>query len=281
MLFLIVHIICILGFFQGLRFVQERRLPYLPVVTFNYAVAALVAALWLFVEWPSRIPNVIIGLGSLAGFCYVVHLFIMMICIRRCGVGLSATVASISAVSPVLYHYICYAAPLSMLQACALLLTPLVMYLCREPDQGQRHDKKANFFLIANFVCASCISIIHSVVEAIVPDSQALYTCCLFVAAGLAAVLVLLCSSARSMVMPHVGSLICHSFWIGLVNIAATAFVLLSLRSLPAIAVFPVAACSIIIGSAALSYWIWSEQLIQRQYLGMIGAAFVIVLIHC
>ena len=282
MLYVILHILCILLFFQGLRFIEYRQLPYLPVITVNYVIAAVCALGWLFLaQWPDTIPTMIIGLGSLVGFFYVLHLCIMMACIKRCGVGLSATVASMSAVSPVLYHFVCYDAPLSLMQSCALLLTPLVMFLCREPDVVRYVKKKANLWLIVNFLCASAISIMHSEVEGTAAASQSVYTASLFGAAGLAALLVLMCSPSQQGGARHWRPVLLHATWLGLVNIAATAFVLLALRSLPPIAVFPVAACSIIIGSAGLSYWFWSESLIRRQYLGMVGAVLVIVLIHC
>ena len=282
MLFVVLHIVCILLFFQGLRLVEHRRLPYLPVIAINYTIAAIFALGWLFLEQlPDTMPAMVIGLGGLVGFFYVLHLCIMMVCIKRCGVGLSATVASMSAVSPVLYHFLCYGTPLSLMESCALLLTPLVMFLCREPDSVRSVEKKANLWLIVNFICASAISIMHSEVEGTAASSQSVYTASLFGAAGLTALLVLMCSPSQQSVATNWGTVLLHATWLGLVNIAATAFILLALRSLTPIAVFPVAACCIIIGSAGLSYWFWSECLIRRQYLGMFGAVLVIVLIHC
>ena len=67
---------------------------------------------------------------------------------------------------------------------------------------------------------------------------------------------------------------------LGTVNISATICLLFALSEITAAHVFPVVACSAIIGSSVLSYYIWQERLIMRQLFGLAGAVVVIVLMN-
>ena len=280
--YLLGHIVLILTFLQLLRWAQERRVPYLPLVSVNYLVAACCAWLYLWVLGQAdALHGVIFSIGSINGVFYVIHLLIMMACIRRCGVGISATVAGMSSVSPVIYQFVCNDALLSIPQLVALSLTPVVLFSCRSVERQAVHWKQGgNVWLLGNFVFASIINILHSVVEQTASSSQSLYTCCLFSAAASASFIVLCSMRGETKQQNSWASMLSMGAVIGMINIAGTICILMALQHLSSVAVFPVAACSIIIGTGLLSFALWSEQLILRQYLGMLGAALVIVLIH-
>ena len=103
MLYLIIHISCILLFFQFMRYVQQRDEHVLPLISVNYIIAAAVPLLCLWVEGSGLfdVSAKIIYLGAMVGILYLMHILIMFVCIRKAGVGISATLASISSVSPV------------------------------------------------------------------------------------------------------------------------------------------------------------------------------------
>lgn len=281
MLYLLLHILCILCFFQIMRLVQTRPEPLLPLVTVNYLVAAAFAAVCVSVDSMS-LSTMALSVqisGICVGVLYVVHLMVMFACIRRVGVGIAATVASVSAISPVLFSALVWSETLNQWQMLALLLLPLTLYLCRavqqDPAVSRRHDLLTNILLLLNFLIASAISILHDAVDRLQENAQSGYTLYLFTAAGLSSILVI--TVRRQSIS---GTALRYGTLLGVVNGMATMFSLLALIQLSSVHMFPVASSAIIIGSALLAFLIWGERLVSRQMIGLFCAVLVIVLIN-
>lgn len=282
MLFLVLHITCILGFFQLMRFTQQRQMSTMPLILINYGVGAVCAAFWCMSVW-SGFGDHSLGLslfGLSNGIGYTVHILIMFVCMKKVGVGLSATVASMSAVSPVMFAWLVYAESLSLMQVIALCLVPGVMLLCRAASDAASVQLRgaSNLWLLANFALASAISIQHDIAERMsgsVMSEKAFYILCLFISATITCAFVVLKQKQRFEARAvYVGT------GLGVLNVGATAMIILALQYLSSVAVFPVAACAIIIGSSLISFFLWHERLLVRQIVGLCGAALVITLIN-
>ena len=263
-----------------MRWIQHRGHALMPVVTVNYMVAAGMAGLWL--AWAEgqmlAAPLYLYGIGLLNGLAYIAHLMIMFVCIKRVGVGIAATVASMTAVSPVLWSWAVHGQMLSTYQTIALVLVPVVMFLCRaaaDKNTAAVFDRRTNVYLLLNFVIGSLIGVLHGEVNYVGEGVQPIYLGSLYMAAAASSLLVLLLQ--RQAVKP---TALRSGFILGLANGLGTGLILLALKYLPAIAVFPVAGCAVIIGSALIGVFYWKEYLLQRQRLGLCAAVLVIVLIN-
>ncbi len=260
-----------------MRYVQARSFNLWPLAAINYAFAGLLALAYLLIKNinPFSCEPSIGVMGSCVGIMYFVHLMIMFQCIKRVGVGIAATVASVSAVSPVLFSWIVWQEALNTWQIAALMLVPFMMYLCRAQEDDEVQRQPANAWLAFNFIIASAISICHDIVDRIAVDQQIHYLSFLFISAGIVSV-AFVCARR----MHFVRASFSFGSILGLVNIAATLFGLLALLHLQSVLVFPVASSAIIIGSTLLAYVLWREKIIQRQAYGIAGCVLVIVLIN-
>ncbi|MBN1674162.1 MAG: hypothetical protein JXR37_24145 [Kiritimatiellae bacterium] len=277
MIFLVLHILSVVGFLQGMRYAQVRKMNLPAVVAANYAGAALFSAAALFI-WrfgAEGHSHELIRYGVLNGCLYVLHMMILLGSYRVVGVGLTTAVASMGMVIPILVAWVLWSEPISVGQWLAVALIPATMLLIR-PDHGRdvRWSFKAEGVLGANFLAAGLIGTVHRAASLRgAGAAPLLYQTCLFTAAAVCSGLCLL----RRGVRPKAADMRIGVF-VGLLNVLATLFLLLALGVLLTIVVYPTANCVRIMLNLFIGWQVWAERIRPRQMLG-VAAALAIVLL--
>lgn len=274
--YLLLHVFCFLGFNQVIGYGQKRNLQMLPMVVANYAVAAFVAVLLLFsgtrtFSWTSA------AMGAANGLLYVVHLLILIAAFRAAGIGISAAVTNSCVVVPVLVSFLFWLEPMTSHQWIAVAMLPVAMLFMRPGQQGKTSlSFRADGLLAASFLAGGLIASIHKAQQVYcVPESRPLYRAGLFAVAAISS-LVYLCAQKISFGRQEIylGAIL------GAFNIGSLFFLLIALRHVPTVVLFPVAGCLAIVLNITLAKWLWKERLVFRQIIGIAISVAVIILVN-
>lgn len=299
MIYLFIHLACVLCFSQLLRMGQKRSCRTFSVAGVNYILTAILSAGMLlgFGAWRVAGPGVAAGLGAVNGVLFLLHLLVMVAGFRLAGVGITWAFVSSGVILPVLVTHFAWGEHMSRPQWIALALVPVAVVLlrprARKGEGGAKHLRlKGDGILLLCFLMAGAIGSIHKAQEVYAkmllagPDGELdaaaqllarntrlFYQAVLF---GVSC----LCSigyMALKRIKPTTRELKIGGC-VGVANTFGLFFALLALSALPATVFFPTAACLIIICNTALGRFLWSEKLTPRQVAG-VGLALAVVLL--
>jgi drug/metabolite transporter (DMT)-like permease len=216
-------------------------------------------------------------LGSLTGACYVTAYFLMEVCIRAAGVGITQTVNRLSVALPVAASIFIWSEIPGVFQMCgialALLAFPFLAYGRALPVEPNHPGKIA--WLALCFLVQGVAGLFMKAYSQRAPaGAEVQFLCFLFSAAAVGS-LVVAAGTAR----PRLPDL-AHGLALGATNALSNIGLLCALAALPGIVVFPTTSAAAILLSAAGAAALWRERFRGKALLGLVLAALALVLVN-
>lgn len=238
----------------------------------NYLIATILCFLASSERQVLLDPEVLpeLAFAGLIGVFYVSNLILMAKSVATNGIGLTLSVMRLSLVFPVLFSVYFFHESLSGIRLIGLLVAFLALLVLFNPSQGSvqiqgstsTHRNLRYLAIIFLITGLSDVGLkMFESMEAARLDSW------LFMS-----IIFLMCSLVMSAIIvkqplpwPNRQEWIA-GVWIGLPNVAGTAFMLAALTTIPASVAFPVSNLSIIILGTLLGRVYWKDTLTTRQY---------------
>ncbi len=283
--YLILQVLALVTFHQSLRWGQRSGGNIIGIGAVNYGVAAAVTAgtffILLGVGKATADSNLLIVFGMVNGALYFLCLLVMLAAYKTAGVGITSAMIASGSLVPILVSRFAWQESMAGRQWLAVALLPLGMALMRPARNGSRADGKwlnwrADLCLLAAFLLPGLSATIHkatTIYDAPDGSGQPLYMTALFLTAFAGnSAYVFWRRQHLSRADIGIGA------WIGLVNIMATAMIIMALRTLPAVIFFPTSSSLVITLNLFVAWRLWRESLTRRQLAGVTVAVAVIIL---
>jgi len=255
---------------------RGRSMPW--VGAWNYCFAAL--GCWGFFWAMQRTPHLrgdAALLGSLTGACFVTAYFLMEVCIRSAGVGITMTVTRISVALPVAGSIFLWGETPGILQVCgialALLAFPLLAYGRALPVEPNHPGKIAGLALC--FLVQGIAGLFMKAYSHRAPAGAEMQFLCFVFSAAAAGNLVVAARRSR----PRLPEL-AHGLALGATNVLTNLGILCALAALPGVVVFPTTSAAAILLTAAGAAVLWQERFRGKALLGLVLAAIALVLVN-
>jgi len=248
------------------------------VTTINYVVAAIGAYVGLYLGHSWNLNLKVTSVGLFAGAAFVISIFALFYAIRVSGVAITMTISRVATVIPISLSIFLWDEIPSYFQVCGFLLVVLALIFLGSNQKGERPETSNTFaakkpVILLVFLTSSAVLTTPKLAHQVGLDSQrAMYLFILFLTSSLISLVVNLIIKSRIDIIHILIGLI-----MGLVNILGSWLLLVSMKHLDGIIVFPVFSCSSVILTAILARVIWRENLARRSVIG-IGAAVLALL---
>jgi len=316
MVSLIVQIIFSTAFGLIMKDAQTRGRNLLAVGAVNYTVAAIAAALLVLragnFEW--SIATLMVGLFG--GITYVVSYFLLIPAIRLSGISVTIAVVRVSVLVPILFSIfywnekpnlyqvagvilVCLSLPLLSNVVClvptkASITNGIAEYKANKKPNNASHENKSKIasllLIFALFVFTGGCGLSAKAFYEFSPDSQrSIFLTFLF---GTAAAIGISALIFQNIVgekheknalftnsIPGIRDIV-PGIFLGMSNIVGNHFLLLALKGLPGMIVFPVSSSMGVILTTLVAMTVWREKLPRPAMAGIVTAVIAVVLIN-
>lgn len=291
MAYLLARIVFTVAFSHLLRYSQARTARPLHAAGINYLVATLLCGAWTASAARSLHPHTA-GLGAIGGAIYVSSLVLMLPAMRQSGVAITGAILQLSLMVPVGFAIWRFREIPSPWQGVGVVLTMValpLLSLARAPDGPEERLRSGCTPLsLLLFASAGASQVVMKEFTAARPQEDLpLYSTALFATATACTWLWMRLSgdTGRPDLQPVGSDGRLVSEWsvgtaLGLVNTLQLAFLLLALRELPAVIVFPVSAALGIVCNTLAAFLLWNERPPLSGWLGIGLAIAAVVLLN-
>lgn len=217
---------------------------------------------------PKILPE--LAFAGLIGVFYVSNLILMAKSVATNGIGITLSVMRISLVFPVIFSVYFFHESLSGVRIIGLIVAFLALLVLFNPSQGsvqpqgssatQRNLRYLAIIFLITGLSDVGLKLFESMESARLDSwlfMSIIFLMCLLV------MTVIILKQAHPWPSPQEWL---AGLWIGLPNVAGTAFMLAALTTIPASVAFPVSNLSIIIMGTLLGRLYWKDTLTVRQY---------------
>lgn len=298
MLWLVLAVSCNLAIAMLFKYSERRGLDRAVLLTVNYAVASILAAVFVFTgEGGPAVLRGGLGLPALSigtGVLFIGGYYLFAYSIREAGMGLATGIVKIAVVLPVLASWVIWKEVPSSLQMAGLVLAGAAFFLIAQPGasaglpRGAPHKPgrlRMAGILGLLFLSGGLVDIAMKTFGEVYAstNSRSLFLLFVFSAAFLVGVGFVLGKGIRTprTVVPLRGERSVYGWGLvlGLVNYGSAAFILGAIDELPGPFVFPVNNIAIVVGAAALGVGVWGERLSKTNWTGLAMAAAALALL--
>lgn len=257
--------------------VAERRSCHLLAVgAVNYCTAALVYRIATWGEGPpSRATWV---LGIMGGVAYVTAYLFLVRVVRFKGISISTAVVRLAVLFPVVFSVFLWGERPSWAQSAgvALAVVSLPLLGADGSAQGSKTDIRGMALTGALFLTnGGCLMAIRGFHQVGPRDEQALFFSVLFDTAAVVSVIAWWMDRAGSSKRDVVPGL-----FLGLWNTMGGFMLLVALRTLPGVVVFPFSSSLAVVLTTLVAMWAWGERFGKIGTVGMALATVAAVLIN-
>jgi len=279
MIFLVLHIVFMSSFGIQIKYNQASGRDLLSVGAVNYIVAAFVAGAWVIHKGEFEISNATWITGTLCGVAYVVSYFFLMNSVKSSGLSITWSVVRLSVIIPVLFSIFYWKEQPNAYQiagiASVCVSLPLLSIKPNNGGNGRTIGRISPIIIGLFFVTGSSGLAAKTFSELSPAEHQQMYLLFLFGTTAIISVSALLIR--KRLPAP---SDIPFGIMLGVGNLLAGYFLLLALKRLPGMLVFPISGSIGIVLSALAGVIIWREKVGKLAVLGIIAAVIAVVLIN-
>lgn len=291
MIYLLLRILFTVAFSHLLRFSQARCRRPMGAAAVNYGVATAACLGWAALAGVPRHPHSLV-LGGLAGFTYVTSLVMILPSMRRSGVSVTGAVVQLSMMLPVAVAIWRFREYPSASQyagiACTLVALPLLSAARAVAVDPSIPTRGLSWLTLLLFVSTGASQVLMKEFTVTCPRQDLpLYSAALFAAATLCTLLWMSLAGDSGRPAGEALDVLARpaSEWaigtlLGTVNLLQLVFLLLALRALPAVIVFPVSAALGILVNALASLVFWRERPPAAGWTGIALAVAAVVLLN-
>lgn len=276
MIYLFCSILFTTGWALSYKIASRRNCDLIAVNIVTYLSATLMALLYfLFKGGNFNFLAVFIGLmGGAFLFIAVLPFFYV---VKQGEVGISWTIVSLSVIIPVFFSIFLWQESPDIWQILGLILVVFSLILLGKIKMEQRIIPKSWIFLISfSFLFTGLASLtLKMFYEFGLSNYKGIYVLSFY---GFALFLITVLAFIKKR-FPHRKEFLV-GWGMGTSGILNTLFMLLALRELPGIVVFPILSSGNVVLTVFLSYIIWKEDLTKKSILGIIIAVLAIAFIN-
>ena len=272
MVFLLLRIVFNVSFSHLLRLSQARTRRPMAAAGVNYLVAAIACTGWAVVAGQAPHPVTLLW-GSLAGFAYVAAMVLLLPSMRRSGVALTGSLMQLALMLPVavaIWRFGEFPNPAQWVGIALTVVALPILSTARAVDAEEPIKKGALWLPMGLFLAAGGSQVFMKEFSVARPRAElALFSAALFICATVLTYAWIWL--ARDEGRPDAKTFALGKGereigeWplgiaLGTMNVLQLVFLLLALRMLPAVIVFPISASCGIVVNVLASRWLWKEQ---------------------
>ncbi|MEZ4694863.1 MAG: hypothetical protein R2832_00465 [Rhodothermales bacterium] len=296
MIYLILTVLCILGFGVLFKLAALRFVDGLSLVTVNYVVAAAIVALShpTSLEVYASTPA-LTALGAGTGALFIGGFVLFATSTRIAGMSLSLSVMRVSVVIPFVYSWLVWNETPSAWQTVGLVLACLAFFLITRQSghvtatsdpHGEGGESKtwsvtaAALSLLFLFVTGGLTDVSMKTFDEVFSADHSRWhfmTVVFGTAAVIGLVSMLILGRFRRSVLTN--DTLRLGFVLGIVNIGSVEFLLRAIHLLNGTFVFPAVNISVVAGAALLGVIVWKERLSGFNRLGIAVAVAALLLL--
>ena len=278
MAWMLIAIVCSLGFSATLRWSQHARGSMRVAASVNYIMAAGVYVV-IFVTMRPDVDPAVIAIGAMTGVLYICNLFLFAAVMKRIGIVLTGAIMSLAVVVPVAVS-IAFGDPWRDKAAglvVALVALP-ILASARASHRGEpiAHGIRRWLWVTLLFFAAGMEGTLLKLASEVGDASyQWTFLPALFLTAAIISTPVMLRAPLRAATRWDVlrGALL------GGCNVVANFAMTIALLQLPGPLLFPMRHVGGVMGTALLGWLLWHERLGRRAVIGLILCAVAAVLL--
>ncbi len=279
MIFLVLHIVFMSSFGLQIKYNQASGRDLLSVGAINYIVAAFVAGGWVIHRGEFAFSHATWITGTLCGVAYVVSYFFLMNSVKSSGLSITWPVVRLSVIIPILFSIFYWKEQPNAYQIGGIVSVCVSLPLLSiKPDNGGngRMIGRISPIIIGLFFVTGSSGLAAKAFSEFSPGEQRqMYLLFLFGTTAIISVFALLVR--KRLPAP---SDIPFGIILGVCNLLAGYFLIVSLKRLPGMLVFPISGSIGIVLSALAGVVIWGEKLRKFAVMGIIAAVIAVVLIN-
>ena len=279
MIFLILHIVFMSSFALQIKHHQASGRDLFVIGAINYIVAAVVAGIWVGYKGNVGLSNSTWIIGIPCGIAYFVSFYFLAKAVKSSGISVAWSIVQLSVLVPILFSIFYWKEQPGIYQIVGIVsvCVSLPLLSIRSDKGGSRKIIACvSPMIIALFLVTGGIGLAAKAFSEISPTEQRqVYLLFLF---GTTAIVSTSFVVVRK--LPLVSTDIPFGIILGVCNLLAGHFLLLSLTRLPGMLVFPVAGSMGIVLTSLAGVGIWREKLRKLTVLGIITAVIAVVLIN-
>jgi drug/metabolite transporter (DMT)-like permease len=279
MVFLVLQVLLLSSFGLVTKHYQASGRNMLAVGAINYAFAAFAAGLSVVYKRSFEFDSTTCIIGVLAGVCYFTAFFLMITTVKFSGISITWSAIRLAVLVPILFSIFYWHEHPSIHQIAGIgfVCISLPLLSIRPGADGDRRMFGwGSVLVIALFLAAGGVNLAPKAFSEFSPDShRQMYLLFLFSAAAMTSSSALLVKRSLPK-LPDVP----YGITLGMCNLLARHCLLLALKRLPGIVVFPISGSMSIVLMALAGMAIWHEKLRILNVSGIASAVIAVVLIN-
>ncbi len=263
-----------------LKDASNRRLERLPLIRVNYVVAAVLGFGVAVLTGGTNIGLRTVALGSITGAMFVAGLLCWTAAIRSAGLALSVVAMRTAVALPVLAAIVVWRERPGIMQVAgiALAVSALALVLVEVVHTRGKlpRSRSAPLWLAGLFLIDGLVMIPAQIFSRKIPPEETLpFQIVIFVVAFLVTSIIYHLRQERVSYKT-----VSHGALLGVCNLGNYLFLVLALRLLPGVVVYPVMGAAETALSAVAGAAIWKERFGLRGWLGVLLALLALVLVN-
>ena len=257
---------------------SERHIRHnIGMLSVNYTVCLVMAA--LYTGMPDLFPRadgfgVALGLGAMSGILYLTAFVLMQWNVSKNGVVLPATFMKLGVVVPTLLSIILFRETPSVTQVAGLLGTAAAIVLIHFERSGEKAESKLGLLVL--LLLSGVTDFTAKFYEQLgTPDLESHYLFYTFLVA------LVLCLALMLKRKQRIGRQeLLFGLLVGIPNYFSARFLLLSLRSVPAVVTYPTYSVGTIVAVSCAGLLLFREKLSRRRWTAIVLILIALTLLN-
>jgi len=274
MTWLVLSAICSLVIANILRYARQHDLPFLPIMTMNYFMAAAFSSFLFFSDKTMTFSRLEIPLGAFNSLLYVGGFLLYFEAVKNCGISIAVSVMRLSVALPVLAGVLWFGESLSLYRTLGLILMTIALISIGHFSHSKISTRAMGWLLLL-FIVIGFSSVIDKTYNFYSANGKNLYLATLFFTAFLASALL-----TRFRHLSFSRQIVGIGLLLGVPNQLTSLFLLMSLSTVDSVVAFPTLAISVLSGSMLCDRFIWGEQLTRDKFFLIVLSMAAIVLLN-
>ena len=278
MVSLLIAILCSLLIAITLKFSETRHGERSVVIGTNYVVAAVFGVIMAkgftpATHWMWTVFSIAVGIGRVFGMAIQMH------AMKKLGLAITVSVARIASIGPVVGSIIFYGENPSKIQVLGITMG-LASFIILGLAQREHHhgdDAHKDLFAIGLLACVFVVIALNDFATKVAQEGEIDKGFFLLLAFTTSAILCWTWAVARRKPL-NSRDFILGAF-LGVPNFWGSYFAIIALHELGGIVVFPTLSASGVVTATFAAILLWKERPNRRAWVGIILAAFAVVLL--
>jgi drug/metabolite transporter (DMT)-like permease len=282
MIYLILSILSVSSLSLILRQGHQKKSNIVLLINANYLAASLLSAIRIyFSDGGFHISTQSFLFAIFLGYLFAATFIVMSKAIKQAGTALATVSSRLSILIPVIFSILFFnekPSPIMIIGFALTLVTFFFFYISLKVRNGQNNSSNTNKYkyLILVFIGIGLVDLSLKTFDYFFdPKEKPAFVFIIFFSAFIYTLINLLRNKIK-----FESSTFKLGIILGIVNALAVNFLLLAIKELPAIVVFPVQNVGVIVFTSVMAYLIWKEKINKYGLIAIAIGIFAIILLR-